>query len=174
MKYNENKIFILFITISLLLITILSIVANNDNATQVIVNNELDIIIVDSIPKDEICEIDIEWETFIKGLTWVESNHRDSAINKQSGASGQFQIMPIYVKEANRLQDSIKFTLEDRFNYNKSRKMFDIIQENKNPKRNMQYACRLHYGSWDKTYYNKVMIAFNYFMNNPNATEIPS
>ena len=104
---------------------------------------------------------DYEWECFIKALTWVESRHNDNAVNSQSKATGQFQIMPVYVAEANRLQSKVKYTLSDRTNYKKSREMFDIIQANKNPKKNKRLACRLHYGKDCPHYYGKVMRKFN-------------
>ena len=107
-----------------------------------------------------------EWECFVEALTWVESRHNDHAVNKYTKATGQFQIMPVFVKEANRLQDKVVYTLDDRTNYKKSREMFEIIQARKNPTRSFREACRIHYGSYCPIYYGRVMKKYREIIKN--------
>lgn len=114
---------------------------------------------------EEYEEYDVDWELFVKAITFVESEFKDSAVNPNSGARGQFQILPIFVKEANRLQSIDTFTWDDAFEYEPSRMMFDIIQNAKNPTKDKRLACRIHYGSYSIEYYNKVMRAYNRFLN---------
>lgn len=73
-----------------------------------------------------------DWELFKLALIDVESEYDTLAVNKSSKARGIFQIMPIFVEEANRLQDSIVFEWSDSFNVDSSLYMFDIVHRDMN------------------------------------------
>jgi len=66
----------------------------------------------------------------IEALIYVESNGRDSIVNPTSGATGCLQLLPIMVKEVNRILKKVgstyRYTLEDRFSREKSIQMFRI------------------------------------------------
>lgn len=158
----------------IIIILIISTTTNNNKESDSLYTEllELDEIIVTENPfigpdesDEEYEDYDVDWELFVKAITFIESEFQDSAINKSSGARGQFQILPIFVKEANRLQSIDTFTWDDAFEYEPSRMMFDIIQNAKNPTKDKRLACRIHYGSYSIEYYNKVMNAYNRFLN---------
>lgn len=56
------------------------------------------------------------------GIAEVESHHRRDAIN--GNAVGIVQIMPATVEDINRILRHKKYTLDDRYNVEKSREMF--------------------------------------------------
>lgn len=88
-----------------------------------------------------------EWQLFQLALIEVESEFDYGAENKSSKARGILQIMPIFVKEANRLQDAIKYEWDDAWNVDKSLDMFNII----NPEKDIDLAIKRHNpnaGSW--------------------------
>lgn len=159
-----NLRFLFFVCISLFALLLLFGNIKTYETEDSYYDESITTIIFDSI-YENLKPIDTDWETFITALTWVESRHNDSIINKSTDATGQFQITPIYVKEANRLQSEYSFCLEDRFDYEKSRLMFDIIQEQKNPKKDKRLACRIHYGSYCEKYYNSVINRYKYLLN---------
>jgi hypothetical protein len=86
-----------------------------------------------SIPTDTISIIEYYDRPLIEAIIYVESRGNDSAYNKQSGATGCMQIMPIMVKEVNRINkirnSDQKYTLEDRWDRNKSIEMFLIWKD---------------------------------------------
>ncbi len=69
-------------------------------------------------------------ESLIGAIMYVESRGNDSAYNKQSGATGCMQIMPVMVREVNRINQIInsdqEYTLDDRWDCEKSIEMFLI------------------------------------------------
>jgi len=74
-------------------------------------------------PTDKIAD-----SLLIEAIVYVESRGNDSAYNKESGAVGCMQIMPVMVREVNRIckltQTDKSFTLEDRWDCDKSKEMF--------------------------------------------------
>lgn len=88
-----------------------------------------------------------EWQLFTLALIDVESEYDTLAVNKNSKARGILQIMPIFVKEANRLQDTTKYEWSDAYYVDKSLEMFNII----NPEQDIDLAIRRHNpnaGAW--------------------------
>ena len=71
------------------------------------------------------------WDSLIDAVIYVESRGNDYAYNEREDAAGCLQIRPIMVAEANRLLEecnsTMRFTLQDRFNRQKSIDMFNII-----------------------------------------------
>lgn len=67
----------------------------------------------------------------VTALMWVESRENDSAYCKREDAVGVLQIRPIMVREVNRILhlkgSSYIYTLEDRWNREKSISMFNVV-----------------------------------------------
>lgn len=109
------------------------------------------------------------WNNVIKAIVAVESG---GDVNAKNGIyAGPMQISPICVKQCNQILESKKskkrYTLDDRFNLQKSKEMFILIQEMFNPNNDIEWAIR----SWNggpkfsikstNSYYNKVMAMMN-------------
>ena len=77
-------------------------------------------------------------EPLIQAMILVESEGNDSAYHKREKAAGCLQIRPIMVREVNRIlgiqKSKLEYTLEDRWNREKSIEMFHIVNgyHNKN------------------------------------------
>lgn len=109
----------------------------------------------------------VDYSRLITAIGTVESKLNDKAV---SGVhAGFLQISKVTVAECNRINKikkvSKRYTLQDRFNHQKSIEMFHVIQGFYNPKGDLHYAILLwNEGSsaMDKakrktSYYNKVM-----------------
>ena len=106
-----------------------------------------------------------DWEPIMVAIMKVESNGNPKA--KNGNQVGALQITPILVKECNRILarngSSKRFTLADRYNVEKSKEMFVVIQSAYNPKNDVEHAIRSWNGGIRYTvqstqrYYNKVM-----------------
>ena len=96
-----------------------------------------------------------EWDFFLKALIKVESNGNQYAVGTKNDV-GILQITPIYVKEANRLQKDVTYTLEDRKSIEKSLEMFNIIQNYYNPNKDIDKAIKLHNPRAGKIYADKI------------------
>ena len=68
-------------------------------------------------------------DLLIKALIQVESRGDAKVVNSKSGATGVLQLMPVYVKDVNRILGEKKYTLKDRLNHKKSLEMFYILQK---------------------------------------------
>lgn len=92
------------------------------------------------------------WDVFVEALVMTESGGNPSAVGKNNDA-GILQITPIYVKEVNRIAQK-NYTLEDRFDPDKSKEMFQIMNTHYNPSFNIDRAIRIHNpgaGNWYST-----------------------
>ena len=106
-------------------------------------------------------------ERIMDAIIKTESQGNPKAHNRKGNCAGILQITPIFVKEANSIlkKRGIKkrYTLADRFNVEKSKEMFFIIQGHFNPSANTEKAIRLWNGgpyykkAKTQKYYNKVM-----------------
>ncbi|MDO4802182.1 MAG: transglycosylase SLT domain-containing protein [Prevotellaceae bacterium] len=106
-----------------------------------------------------------DWEPIMAAIMKVESNGNPKA--KNGNQVGALQITPILVKECNRILarngSSKRFTLADRYNVEKSKEMFLVIQSAYNPKNDVEHAIRSWNGGIRYTvqstqrYYNNVM-----------------
>ena len=93
-----------------------------------------------------------EWDKLIEALIHVESNG-DSLIVNSIGATGWLQIMPIYVKDINRIIGRDEYTMNCALSGKRSIEMFNIYQDYYNPTRDIQKAIKLHNpraGEWYK------------------------
>jgi hypothetical protein len=113
----------------------------------------------------------VNYSRLITAIGTVESKLKDKAV---SGVhAGFLQISKVTVAECNRINKikkvSKRYTLQDRFNHQKSVEMFYTIQRFYNPKGDLHYAillwnegCSAMYKPKRKTkYYNKVMKVYN-------------
>jgi len=106
-----------------------------------------------------------DWSSVIEAIIQVESGGNARAV---SGSSvGAMQITPILVKECNNILKSRKsnkrFTMNDRYDVEKSKEMFLLIQSQYNKTNNVEKAIRswnggIHYRIKSTNgYYRKVM-----------------
>ena len=113
----------------------------------------------------ESSEKSFDWTPVVNAIIQVESKGNPKAVCGKY--VGVLQISPILVKECNNILKSRgsnkRYTLADRYNENKSREMFDIIQSQHNPMNNIEKAIRLWNGgikyniAKTQRYFNKVM-----------------
>ena len=90
-------------------------------------SEEIDTLIYNrELSKHNVSETDI-----LKAIMTVESQNNDSAYAESENAAGCLQIRPIMVREVNRIlkiqKSTIKYTLTDRWNRQKSIEMFNIF-----------------------------------------------
>ena len=97
-----------------------------------------------------------EWEIFLLALIEVESGNNPNAIGKTNDG-GVLQITPIYVREANRIQSDKVFTLEDRFDIQKSLEMFNVMNDRYNKDRDIEKAIKLHNPHAPASYRAKIL-----------------
>ena len=112
-----------------------------------------------------------DWSKIMNAIIQVESRGNAKAHNPNGDCAGILQITPILVKQCNiwlkNQKSSKRYTLKDRYNVEKSKEMFIMIQEHYNPSHNVEKAIRLWNGgpnySVKKTngYYKKVMKYYN-------------
>lgn len=95
-----------------------------------------------------------------RAIIWVESRGIDTAYRADGNCLGILQITPIYVKECNRLQSNVTYTLADRTDIVKSLEMFVIYQNYHNPKHDLERAIKLHNPTAGPEYRAKVLRRF--------------
>ena len=90
----------------------------------------------------------MDWRPLIDAIAHFESRGNARAVNGQY--VGLLQISPALVKECNsilkRRGSSKRYTLKDRYNAEKSREMFAIIQSHHNPTNSIDRAIRIWKG----------------------------
>ncbi len=110
-----------------------------------------------------------DWSSVVDAIMMVESRGN---VNARNGIyCGPLQISPVLVSEVNnilkRRNISKRYSLGDRFNMQKSKEMFVIIQSYYNPKNNVERAIRMWQGginykvSRTQRYFEKVMSYLN-------------
>lgn len=108
------------------------------------------------------------WERVMNAIIQVESKGNAKAHNPVGDCAGILQITPILVKECNQIltkqKSKRRYTLGDRYNAQKSKEMFIMLQEHFNPEHNVEKAIKCwnsgFYGYWKNRsggYYKKVM-----------------
>ena len=110
-----------------------------------------------------------KWERVMNAIIAVESSGNPKAHNPNGDCAGILQITPILVKECNNLlekkKSSKRYTLRDRYNAEKSKEMFIMLNEHFNPDLNVekvikQWNCGFYTKDWKSRsigYYKKVM-----------------
>lgn len=94
-----------------------------------------------------------EWDKLILAICWTESRFDPSALGKNQDA-GIMQITPIYVEEVNRVSGT-NFKHEDAYSIEMSLEMFALMNEAKNPEKDIERAIYLHNKS---DYYKKTVL----------------
>ena len=114
-------------------------------------------------PEEEICmiveepeEVVIddslsEWEIFTLALMKVESEYNPNAVSS-AGARGYFQMLPIYVREVNRIHHT-DYTFDQVVPFDTAYQIFDLMQQAHNPEYDMERALDIHNGK--SVYYHK-------------------
>lgn len=105
------------------------------------------------------------WETLIKAISAVESEHNEKAVNGKY--VGILQISPGVVDDCNKICGEKRFKYSDRYNKKKSIEMFNIYQGKYNPEKHLEKALRVWNGgpyysvSRTNGYVIKVMKKYN-------------
>jgi len=106
-----------------------------------------------------------DWDSVMEAIILVESEGNPKAVSGKS--VGAMQITPICVRECNNILEkrgsSRRYSLEDRYDIEKSKEMFLLIQSHHNKSNSVERAIR----SWNggpnysvratNNYYRKVM-----------------
>lgn len=92
-----------------------------------------------------------------KAIILVESEGKADAISPGGHYIGILQLGKIYVRECNRIQDSVTFTYTDRYDIVKSLQMFTIYQNYHNPSHDLNKAIKLHNPTAGPEYRTKVL-----------------
>jgi hypothetical protein len=110
-----------------------------------------------------------KWERVMNAIIQVESEGNPKAHNPNGDCAGILQIVPILVKECNNIlakqKSKRRYTNADRYNAQKSKEMFILLQEHFNPEHNVekaikQWNCGFYTKDWKSKsigYYKKVM-----------------
>lgn len=122
------------------------------------------------------------WDKVMDAVTFVESRGQANAYNPKSNCAGVLQITPICVAECNNILKAKgkteRYTLKDRYNVQKSREMFVLIQEKHNPTNDIERAIRMWNAGPGYTknlritdgYYKKVMAKYREIVGNEEVT----
>jgi hypothetical protein len=89
---------------------------------------------------------EIRKHLLIKAIALRESSYNSDTIVQSENAVGYLGIRPIMVREVNRILRKPKYSLDDRFDRDKSIEMFVIYQNHYNPKWYYCRACRIWNG----------------------------
>ena len=102
-----------------------------------------------------------DWNPVMEAIIEVESNGNHRA--KNGNQVGAMQITPILVEDCNEIlkqrKSKKRYKLSDRFNVEKSKEMFLLIQSWYNPKKNIEKANR----SWNSGVNYKVKSKQRYY-----------
>ena len=114
-----------------------------------------------------------DWSSLINAIVQVESKGNPKAHNPNGDCAGILQITKITVRECNNIlgaaKSSIKYTYEDRYDAEKSKEMFILLQEHFNKEHNIEKAikcwnCGFYNKNWRKCsieYYKRVLKHYN-------------
>ena len=109
------------------------------------------------IDKDTIDTDSIKWNNLIKAIIEVESEGKIDAVNDRSGATGVIQLMPIAIKDCNRIIGKKKYGLNDRYSKDRSIEIFNILQDHYNPQHNIHKAIKIQNPNGGHEYEKKVI-----------------
>lgn len=110
----------------------------------------------------------VDWAEVIDAIIHVESRGDTTAISSDGKFVGPMQIHKVVVDDCNQYlkmkKSNIKFTYDDRFNLQKSKQMFYLIQQRYNKTNDVEKAIRIwnggpngHKRKATLNYYNKVV-----------------
>lgn len=109
-----------------------------------------------------------DWTPVMDAIIQVESRGNAKARNPVGDCCGILQITPGLVSACNKIlkekKSTKRYTLADRYNVEKSKEMFVLMQEKYNPEHNVEKAIRCwnsgFHPKWrnrSTSYYKKVM-----------------
>lgn len=110
-----------------------------------------------------------DWSKVIHAISMVESKGNPKAYNPNGNCAGILQIVPILVQECNQIlrrnKSAKRYTTSDRYDVEKSKEMFILLQEHFNPEHDVEKAikcwnCGFYTKNWKNRsigYYRKVM-----------------
>ena len=91
-----------------------------------------------------------DWSKVIDAIAMVESKGNPKAFNKNGNCAGLLQITPGLVKQCNiwlkAKKSKKRYTLADRYNVEKSKEMFVMVQSHYNKSNNVEKAIRIWNG----------------------------
>lgn len=109
------------------------------------------------VSENKVFSIEVDdWKIFKRALMFVESSHKTDAVGTKDDV-GVLQITPIYVREVNRIIGEQRYTLEDRFDIDKSLEMFEIMNQRYNPERCIMKAIHIHNPKAPESYKRSVL-----------------
>lgn len=118
-----------------------------------------------TVENSTVSTANFDWKPVMKAIIQVESEGNTKAVRGKS--CGAMQITPILVAECNNIlkgrNSKTRYTLRDRFNLEKSKEMFLLMQSEFNPGNNVEKAIRAWNGgnNYNKKrtqrYFEKVM-----------------
>ena len=128
-KYKKSKRMMQYFIIMMLSVWIMILLVS--------FNEPKEQCIIEDTPTEEIVSLKTQneptWDDFLSAVMDVESGGSVHAYNVKENAAGCLQIRPIMVREVNRVLRKNKvhkrYTLEDRWNREKSIEMFEIMAE---------------------------------------------
>lgn len=93
---------------------------------------------------------EFDWSPVMDAIIQVESNGNTKAYNLNGNCVGVLQITPSLVKQCNIWLEAKKskkrYTLADRYDVNKSKEMFIMVQNHYNKSNNVEKAIRIWNG----------------------------
>lgn len=104
-----------------------------------------------------------DWEAFIDAIAWKESRWDVSAVGRNQDV-GYLQITPILVSDVNRILGQERYTLDDRYDPEKSVEMFNIIQNHYNPSRDKATALRVWNRHAPESYQKEIFDMYSYLI----------
>lgn len=89
-------------------------------------------------------------DTLIKALVMVESGGDTLAVNRQTGASGPLQILPVMITDVNRISEIRRldksYTMDDVWSLKKSKEIFKIYSNYYSKNASFETISRRWYG----------------------------
>lgn len=103
-----------------------------------------------------------DWQLMQMAIIYTESRFNPNALGK-SQDKGIFQMVPIYIREVNRLYGT-DYISDDAYDIDKALEMFELIQQAKNPERDLDKAIYYHNKSphYRKTVLDNLTLVQNY------------
>ena len=146
MKMKKNIILVVVLAVSVLINIVSFVHIKNATRTMTEITEVVD------VPESEpIIDTLSNWEIFTLALMKVESEYNPNAVSS-AGARGYFQMLPIYVREVNRIHHT-DYTFDQVLDFETAYQIFDLMQQAHNPEYDMERALDIHNGK--SSYYHK-------------------
>ena len=89
-------------------------------------------------------------DPLLRAVAWYESRYNERAVNKHSGARGLLQIIPVMIKEVNKIckktGNPARYTWNDAWDPQKSIEIWWIVQNYHNPEYDIAKAVKIWFG----------------------------